>query len=307
MRALPILCLLAGCTLVFGPRRHDAPDGGPRPDGGGTCLDSSHGDPHRCGPDCNTDCTRTLPNADSATIYCESGNCKADGCLPGYGNCTGNPYAGCPTSITSAQTCGACNTSCSGSMPYCSADGAFFSCSATNTPGCFVNADCPAVDCAACHLTCSAAGKCCVAALDGYCNSNSDCCPGTVCHDSRGSGKYCDSPQPGDPCSMDGECAPLKGVCQNNACCLPLGSACYQSGCCSGLACEPPKIGSSDEICCVPLRTACSQASDCCILYTGGAAACQGNKCCIPSGQMGCNSNLDCCAGSPGCVGGMCK
>ncbi len=292
------LVWLSGCTLVFGTRRHEGDSDGGVPDGG--CATNLLGDPTHCGPSCESNCL-DLPHVDPTHTVCEAGNCLANACLPGFGNCTGERYGGCPTDLTTTSNCGGCHVACTGATPYCVANGFTYQCSATADNACFIGATCPATDCAGCGLTCSAQEVCCVGSLSS-CTVNADCCAGTLCHSSTSGQSYCDVPAPGDLCTSDAQCAPGNELCHHGACCLPVGSQCPSSGCCDGMLCQETVAGGSEEACCVPLRNACTQVKDCC---TSGST-CAGGVCCFASGTMGCTSNLDCCTGSPGCVAGKC-
>src|SRR6185295_5185909 len=61
-----------------------------------------------CGDDCST---RSLP-AGVSELACISASCTFDSCAPGFAACNKAPGDGCETSLTSLQSCGACNQSC---------------------------------------------------------------------------------------------------------------------------------------------------------------------------------------------------
>ena len=61
-----------------------------------------------CGDDCST---RSLP-AGVSELACISASCTFDSCAPGFEDCNKDPGDGCETSLTSLQSCGACNQSC---------------------------------------------------------------------------------------------------------------------------------------------------------------------------------------------------
>lgn len=72
-----------------------------------------------CGA-CGHDCL-ALPHV-SSDVQCVAGACVlTDGsCTPGWANCSGDPEDGCNIDITLAETCGACDKSCSDpTMPFC--------------------------------------------------------------------------------------------------------------------------------------------------------------------------------------------
>ena len=61
-------------------------------------------------------CGRVCPPAANATATCRNAACGFT-CLPGWGNCDGNPLNGCESNlITNALNCGACGTKCAAGM-----------------------------------------------------------------------------------------------------------------------------------------------------------------------------------------------
>jgi hypothetical protein len=148
----------------------------------GTGSDGACGsptDPRNCGA-CGHDCTAlSLVRADK--IECRGGACfiPTDGCLPGYGYCSGAVESGCQSDITQAYRCG-CGVTCPAAKPSCATPAAgppmcVASCDGTGLTACgrqqCVDLQTNSSHCGACDARCDAfagdaiciAGKCAVA------------------------------------------------------------------------------------------------------------------------------------------------
>ncbi len=95
----------------------DAPsDGGPAAEGpadrsGGDVPCGAPTDPRNCGT-CDHDCT-ALPHVRADRVACRDGACiiPVNGCLPGYGNCSGDTERGCESDVSQPVRCG-CGVNC---------------------------------------------------------------------------------------------------------------------------------------------------------------------------------------------------
>jgi len=67
-------------------------------------------DAKRCGA-CDNDCT-ARPNV--AVAACENGGCRILACVPGFGDCDGNPSNGCEATLGQLPNCGFCGNTCQG-------------------------------------------------------------------------------------------------------------------------------------------------------------------------------------------------
>lgn len=66
---------------------------------------------------------------------CVDGECKLQGCQPGYDNCDGNPTNGCEANLQDDSTCGTCGNSCgNGSQCQGSPDPEDSTCTCPNAP-----------------------------------------------------------------------------------------------------------------------------------------------------------------------------
>ena len=102
--------------------------------GGESCSTDVLHDVHHCGG-CTTDCT-TLPHVDATKVTCEEGACSAAGaCLAGFADCSATA-PGCETTLGTANACAACDDSCGGSSPVCSAHSCVSVCPYTSPDTC---------------------------------------------------------------------------------------------------------------------------------------------------------------------------
>jgi len=85
-------------------------------------------DVHHCGA-CDRDCT-ALEGVRADAVSCVAGACVLDNaCAADRADCDGDAETGCEADLTSAETCGACATSCSGLTPLCTkSDGGGWGC-----------------------------------------------------------------------------------------------------------------------------------------------------------------------------------
>ena len=104
-----------------------------------------------------------------ATSSAGAGGIAGDGCEPGFGNCDADPD--CEQDLTSVNTCGGCNTSCSSAngdvvcedleckMTSCNAN--YGDCNTDGTDGCETNLLDNADNCGECGRDCATLGASC--------------------------------------------------------------------------------------------------------------------------------------------------
>jgi alpha-tubulin suppressor-like RCC1 family protein len=197
----------------------------------GGCAELSV-DPHNCGT-CGNDCS-ALPNVAASGLACHAGRCAYQ-CAPDYADCT-NAGTGCATSLRSTQSCGACNTTCSGADFACAlGDAGSYACTVVCPAG---TTDCNATcadltsdskNCGACGKSCSAGTRC----------SGSQC----VCDSTSGCNGCC---------SNAATCETYAS--QSNASCGAAGGAC--GACTGGQTCDT----SSGKCACPSGQTLCGGA-----------------------------------------------
>ena len=187
------------------------------------CETSLADDEHHCG-DCGTDCLDTVANAGG--IFCAGGSCFYHDCLPGFGDCNGQPADGCELHLLELQACrpdcGHEAVDCLATLrnvndPTCAADGTcdfsscradFGNCNGDRSDGCETDFRDPAscgdkcltlVNCFdtvnhAAGIACSVDGRCDYAGCDdawGDCNGDrSDGCE-TFLRDTTACGPSC--------------------------------------------------------------------------------------------------------------------
>ncbi|MFI5308909.1 MAG: hypothetical protein ACHQ53_16240, partial [Polyangiales bacterium] len=119
-------CSSAGCTLQCASGYADC-DNDPS-----TGCETKISSLQRCGA-CDTPCS--LPHSE---VSCDTGVCSFVRCSPGWGDCNNDPVTdGCETSLAQNDHCGACNTSCVGTVkPVCSGGSCSTLSCPTNTADC---------------------------------------------------------------------------------------------------------------------------------------------------------------------------
>jgi hypothetical protein len=119
----------------------------------------------------------------------------------------------------------------------------------------------------------------CASAGTGSCDSSSECCGGSVCHQPADGGVGTCCQQSNGSCKASSECC--SGQCVNGVCagsCEGTGLFCAgDSSCCSGLSCQLPTFGTAGQ-CCSPTAGACRADLDCCSGWCGGGL-CQPESC----------------------------
>jgi hypothetical protein len=205
------------------------------------CETNLQTDPAFCGS-CDFACT---PPA-NATATCAGGSCGFE-CLPGFGNCDGNPATGCESNWqTDPDHCGNCVTDCT---------------AGPNEVGTCTEGEC-GTECAEGFSRCVEDGPCCP---DGFCLN--DTCVGGVC--SQGAlgcnpgptHCYCQPTYAGPTV-----CTPAGGVvCSEQRCdaddpmdACPAGSYCILTGCdgagtisgrCAPVTACPANLGCGTDNC----------------------------------------------------------
>jgi hypothetical protein len=213
-----------------------------------------------------------------AAATCAGSGCVVGTCDPGYADCSGGT-AGCETSLSDPDHCGACNVTCGAAAPYCAP---------TSTPGQFGCTDeCPptastlcsneCVDLSSSVDDCGACGSPCPLATNGQATCSSGQCGFSCDADFHVCGATCVSDlEPGTcgtscvPCPVE---ANAVATCDGTACgmacdtgfancdgkatngceanletdpenCGQCGLPCHGGACVSGVCAVPPDAGS---------------------------------------------------------------
>jgi len=244
-----------------------------------------------CGS-CNLACS-----PDSGTPACKDGNCVAQSCPIGFGDCDGSNANGCEIDLTSdLANCGACGYACSfangtatcavGVCQIANCDKPYGNCDNNASNGCETNTLTSLEHCGACAAPCIAGPNASVSCVDGACENACQSgwgdCDGNVSNgcetDLLVSTLHCGAC--GRVCSTKNvesrECN--AGACESTCalgasnCILPLSSA--DDGC------ETP---SSDQ--------QCGSCDNDCTKMAGGFVCGGGGK---PANVCSCNANTDC-------------
>jgi hypothetical protein len=280
----------------------------------GACV--ADDDLKHCGA-CEHDCT-ALDHVSGSTT-CDAGKCHLSGsaCAAGWGDCDGNAENGCEANLTVADTCGACDHTCSGSKNKCAkgADGyaCVSSCPDTAAVACTLSS-CVDVqtdpnDCGDCGNSCAPAlhaqPSCDKGVCGTTCNAGYTACDG-VCVDLNGDAAHCgtckNACDAGKACTA-GTCAcaagthDCGGACASSAATATCGTSCTActappggSVRCDGTKCVPGCLGTAN-LCggaCVDEQI---DGANCgaCGMRCATPRTCQAGKCLCPAGQHDCN------------------
>jgi hypothetical protein len=144
-----------------------------------------------CG-ECGKTCDDTLMNVDSAS--CETGSC-VPACDQGWGDCNGDPFNGCESSVRTLDRCGDCDTPCAPLHAVGNCDSG--SCELARCEDGFDDCDEDGVDCEQSLDDAQHCGRCdndCTATDKPYCSGGvctaADCAAGTADCDDIGSCTY---------------------------------------------------------------------------------------------------------------------
>jgi hypothetical protein len=320
-RALgPVLVLAFACgRFGYDPLReaaNDAPaqglarpvDGG-APTGPGACrigFANCDGDLEN---GCETQTATSVSTCGACGVGCQNGHgaaaCVAGicvpTCVPGFGDCDGDPSNGCEQALDVVGHCGACGAVCADThalaacvdarcSPACSSG--FRDCDGNPNNGCEADLENDPMNCGGCAGVCGSdeicsSGRCvpspCAAGL-GDCDGDPSACEASV----ESSTAHC-------------------GFC-NNACAAASGTPACVAGECRVQACDGG-FGDCDGVqangCEVPLATTAQHCGSCATACTNahGTTSCNGSSCaptcssgfgdCDGSRQNGCETALD--------------
>jgi len=126
------------------------------------CEIDTQNNPSDCGA-CGFACS--LPNA---VPGCAIGKCTVASCLPGFGNCDGDPVDGCEVATgTNVNDCGSCGNVCTeangtagctaGSCTITSCNAGYADCDHSPADGCEINTQNNPSDCGSCGKVCAIA------------------------------------------------------------------------------------------------------------------------------------------------------
>ncbi|MEZ4406445.1 MAG: MXAN_6577-like cysteine-rich protein [Polyangiales bacterium] len=221
-------------------------------------------------------CGRACAGADNAIATCAAGVCGFS-CLPGHGDCDGDPANGCEVDLTTDVTrCGSCTNACpapANGTAAC-AGGAcvigmcatgFGDCDRDPSTGCETNTDTAVSHCGACGAACSPGltcegGRCVVPCPDGFVRCGGVCAqlsydPSNcgACGNRCATGAVCSAGRCVSTCgpgqvTCAGGCTDTQTDAQNCGACgnrCPAGYACRAGAC---------------EVACVAGQTVCAMA-----------------------------------------------
>ena len=239
-----LICTMVLFTACGSEAPGDAGDPGCRDTCGDSCVDTLT-DVRHCGA-CDRDCT-ALEGVRADAVSCVEGACVIDdACATERADCDGDAENGCEADLTSAETCGACGTSCSGWTPLCTrSDGGGWSCEddcKEATPD-LCGDECVDImtnpaHCGGCNDACSAPGNATATCAGGACGF--ECNPG---HHLCG-----DACAPSDSVNSCGtSCTP---------CPVPANGAATCNGTSCGFTCNTGYMPSGNS--CVPVPTVVS-------------------------------------------------
>ncbi|HLK11928.1 MAG TPA: hypothetical protein VKW76_11145 [Candidatus Binatia bacterium] len=284
-------CIAGACSVACRPGFGDC-DGNPA----NGCETNLNQDVAHCGT-----CDSACPAFANATPACSGGRCTST-CVPGFGDCDGNPLDGCETDLTTDPAhCGKCTVACVGNATTtasCQGGSCQYSCTDPG-PGevicgkSCVDVNTDARNCGGCRDVCPPGEVC----TNGTCacGGNLSLC-GSRCTDLATDPANCSqcghACPPGDSCD-NGHCscdAPKKvcsGVCSDltrdvNNCgqcghVCPLGDSCVLGKC----VCPQPKVVCSGR--CVDLNTNNQNCGKCGIVCTPDFV-CTSGECICPDG-----------------------
>lgn len=220
-------------------------------------------------------CTNSC-DVSGGTAACADGACEVAACDTGFEDCDGNPTNGCEADLSSTDTCGSCNNSCSfanasaqcqgGSCELATCDPNFDDCDGDASNGCEADLR-SAKTCGSCGLECTNAHggtQCSAGACVPSCDSGWDDCDGNAangCETSLETTSNCGSC--GNTCSVSG----------GNAACVA--GQCEVAGC-----------GSGFEDCDGDASNGCETD----VTTTANCGTC-GNTCSFPNATETCNTN----------------
>jgi hypothetical protein len=250
-----------------------------------------------CGKSCS---------AQHAATDCADARCTFVGCSAGYGDCNDDGKQldggdGCETDLSSAQNCGACGKTCSGSTPYCSGG----KCSSVNCPA--DKADCDG-DNVSCETDLHSTSNCgaCGARCGSLANADVSCATGSCVPTCRAGFKNCDNAQQ-NGCETDvrtvdncGDCGTSCNYANASTACSD--GACRLVGCLAGYGeCDDELSGNGCESR-LNTNTNCGQCGRSCELQnaseTCSSGSCQVASCaagygnCDGSAANGCEIHL---------------
>jgi hypothetical protein len=253
----------------------------------------------RCGRVCNP--------ANATGASCASGSCTFGGCTGSYGNCNGDYWDGCETSLTSLANCGRCGQTCdlqhagescaSGTCTLGACDAGWGNCDSNPATGCEQNI----WSSTSCGTTCAGLTNCTTLPHVSGASCSSGSCTITGCSSGWGNcdgsvGNGCEqnmnqATSCGTSCSGLVNCTALPHVdgasCSSGTCSITCSSGYGNCDGNPGNGCETNL--NADATC----GTSCAARTNCDTLAHVSGGSCSGGACTITgcaSGYAECNN-----------------